>query len=70
MADQFDMAQDADALFREASIKNRPRTEKLDPAGVCHNCYETVDYPTALFCDADCRDDYEARKRILTRVGK
>lgn len=32
------------------------------PCGQCYNCAETVN-GDATFCDADCRDDWQARKR-------
>jgi len=38
-------------------------TEKLETTGQCHNCFEHL-YEQVPFCDADCRDDYEQRKRF------
>lgn len=35
--------------------------------GLCWNCEEPV---THLFCDADCRNDYERRQSSARRLGK
>lgn len=35
---------------------------RLSPKGICYNCdepFEMQDRQVKLFCDADCRDDYE-----------
>ncbi len=35
---------------------------KLSPKGICYNCdepFDMQDRQVKLFCDADCRDDYE-----------
>lgn len=34
------------------------RSPSLVPAGFCHFCGEAVQ-PSHLFCDTDCRDDYD-----------
>ena len=36
---------------------------EVDPCGFCHNCHEFVDYPSQLFCDSECSEDYEKRNR-------
>jgi ribosomal protein L32 len=39
------------------------RSVSLPHTGECHNCGETV-APDRLFCDVDCRDDYDRRQRL------
>lgn len=39
----------------------------LQPTGQCHNCGE--DQPLKLFCDADCRLDYDRRELMRRRSG-
>lgn len=36
--------------------------------GVCRNCGEQCS-PLAVYCDADCRADHEARVAALDRLG-
>ena len=36
--------------------------------GVCTNCGEQC-LPLAVYCDADCRDDYEKRRAAMARAG-
>jgi hypothetical protein len=46
----------------------RKRVKDAMPVtGLCWNCEEPV---THLFCDPDCRDDYERRQAIVQRLGK
>jgi len=62
MPDLIDAAQDADARNREACIREVPYThQRVQPTGYCYNC---GDHTHSLFCDADCRDDFEKRQRI------
>jgi hypothetical protein len=37
-------------------------------AGTCTNCREAC-LPTAVYCDEDCRDDYEKRQAAQRRTG-
>lgn len=41
----------------------------LIATGRCHNCDETLP-PAHLFCDADCRDDYEKVQAAKQRKGR
>lgn len=62
-ADPIDEANDLVIRENEQAVENalnRP-DEPLPQTGRCHNCGEPV---TELFCDADCRDDWERRKRM------
>lgn len=62
MPDFIDRAQDH--IEREAPhIIARSRKPVLHHAnGKCHNCDEAIDQ--GLYCNADCRDDFEKRQRI------
>ena len=61
MADEFDMAQEREMKDRDLCIANaRVQVKKLE-SGFCHNCGEKVQ---GEFCDADCRTDWEKRKRF------
>lgn len=37
--------------------------------GVCSNCGQAC-LPRAVYCDADCRADHEARLAVLARQGR
>lgn len=60
MADICDIAQEdmeREALRMLAAAKKRAGPQ---PTGCCHNCGEAVE-PGALFCDLDCRADWQKR---------
>ena len=65
MADFADVAAEREQqdTARAIAAARRP----VDPApiacGECHNCSATVP-PGATFCDADCRDDWQARRKV------
>lgn len=42
-----------------ARIRAKPKARRLSPIGQCHNCRETLKEEGQLFCDTDCRDDYQ-----------
>lgn len=47
----------------EAMYKAKQQANSgLRPKGVCHNCGETLTQNNQLFCDSDCREDYEKRR--------
>lgn len=64
MTDIFDQATEHEIRDRELAIKLQ--LESAAPAmrrtGHCHNCDESLG-SGELFCDADCRNDYELRAR-------
>jgi hypothetical protein len=65
MADDADRAQaEIDAEVELARRAARPASRLL-ATGHCHNCEEPLHKPRQLFCDNDCSQDYEARKRAL-----
>jgi hypothetical protein len=60
--DQFDRAQQLEEADRErclAAARNRP---SLPACGCCYNCNQPLPAGN-LFCERDCRDDYEKRHR-------
>ncbi len=66
MADDIDRAQqETEFLLAAALRRTRP---KLMPTGVCLECeIELISIegdPPALFCGAECRDDFEKRERM------
>ncbi|AXC70703.1 hypothetical protein ABGY98_000489 [Salmonella enterica] len=61
MADDADIASETEQLRTDAALSGRER-RTLPEAGHCYNCNETIS--AGLFCDADCRDDYEKRERL------
>lgn len=60
IVDQIDRAQKDNDFFLNLQIIRR--LPELKPNGSCHWCEEKAK-DNALFCDTDCRDDYEKRKR-------
>lgn len=57
--DVVDNAQRNIDLSLKISLSNRE--ENTLTKGACHNCGESVE---GAFCDAECRDDYEQRKKF------
>ena len=59
MPDIFDRAQDH--IERETPhLLAQRKPVKHVANGKCHNCGEPV--PTGLYCDQDCREDFEYRQ--------
>jgi hypothetical protein len=56
-----DRAAEYELLDREIALQKR--NPVLPATGFCHNCNEELG-PELKFCNADCRDDYELRKRL------
>lgn len=63
-ADPLDRAVvEQEALLAEQLRLARQKTpELISFTGKCHNCHESLD-DGKRFCDVDCREDFEARKR-------
>lgn len=60
MTDVFDRASElemAEWEARQHAARNRPTMQAV---GACYNCGERL-APGLVFCDIDCRDDYEKR---------
>jgi hypothetical protein len=69
------MADDADitAARQEAEaalFARRRREPALVPMGLCYFCQSDAPSTTHLFCNTECRDDYEAEQRALARNGR
>lgn len=62
MPDEFDRASELETRQREDALARVRSRVGLLPCGACHNCGEELP-PGRLFCDADCRDDFEKRHR-------
>jgi hypothetical protein len=76
MADEADLAHDLEQLALEAALSARKPGAKLAAKGICHNCDAHLKPKKGpkgrlehvkLFCDENCRDDWEARDRAKTR---
>lgn len=52
------------ALLRQAAAARVPASKP----GVCTNCGEAC-LPPAVYCDADCKLDHEARLRVPGHTG-
>ncbi|QQX80836.1 hypothetical protein JK628_02890 [Shewanella sp. KX20019] len=60
MNDIADKSQIAEEQFLNISLAIRK--EQLTPKGACFNCLEPITTgKNKLFCDCDCREDYEKR---------
>lgn len=60
MSDNADLAQEYEevALIVARINHNYSALQRLPRTGFCHYCKEPIE-KEKLFCDADCRDDYE-----------
>lgn len=61
-----------DAALSEARYLARQQallSPALRPRGSCHYCREPVAAPL-LYCDASCRDDFQAEDDALRRMGR
>jgi hypothetical protein len=72
MSDDIDRAQTEIDFFLAQAINNRPA--HLKPSGSCLFCEMQLigiegEYPK-LFCDVDCRDDFERQQKLAKIVGK
>ncbi|MBP1314376.1 hypothetical protein [Herbaspirillum sp. 1130] len=66
-----DHADNADSrIYRTiaAGLAVARRAPALQPDCRCHFCDEVVS-PNLLFCNIDCRDDYQREKTALQRAG-
>lgn len=59
MSDEVDAANEQmEMALTSARLRRNPT---LPAIGQCYNCEETL--KAGVFCDSDCRDDYEKRTR-------
>jgi hypothetical protein len=70
MSDIADRAEDVIAIDRAAAMAAvRKSARCLEPDGHCYFCDEDVPHDR-LFCNADCRDDFDWEKAALRRAGR
>ena len=65
--DPIDFAADLAERERQASLTVRKPT--LARTGYCHACGEPL-LPAAIFCDAECREQYERMQRLARINGR
>lgn len=59
--DIYDQATEREELDRKIALQHTLNTTpQLERVGVCHNCGEPLQ-SHLLFCDANCRDDWQLR---------
>lgn len=68
MADFADDAQEINEKHLEKSLEEfqeNAKNQALKPLGYCRNCHEPIakEAINQLFCDVECRDDYERLHR-------
>lgn len=68
MADEADIAQQTTEQLLELQLKRRI-VDRREPTGYCFNCDEKLPHPK-VYCDADCRDDFENRERLSLQNGR
>lgn len=65
--DDADRASELEQRQRDAALAGaRARRAALPPTGACYNCSAPL-AGGRVFCDGECRDDYEARRRAMER---
>ena len=70
MSDFADDALKFEEMDRELAIAmHRKKSHSLLPVCGCHFC-DSVLPPNMLFCDSDCRDDWEREHRARERAGR
>jgi hypothetical protein len=69
MSDVADRAEWRIAKDIEAAMAHARRTPQLEADGHCHYCDDDVAH-RALFCNTDCRDDYQKEQEVLRRAGR
>lgn len=60
MSDIIDQANERAEQFLSHAIGNVANGHKMKPCGLCFNCEEALP-PDQLFCNPDCRDDWQLR---------
>jgi RNA polymerase-binding transcription factor DksA len=62
MADEIDKANEVAEVELQARLSKRYK--QVEPTGHCFNCDEKLPPGRRLFCDLDCKEDWERRSRI------
>jgi hypothetical protein len=65
-----DLATRREEEFLQVALRDQQRrgARSLSTPGLCSNCGEAC-LPLAVYCDADCREDHEARQRMASGRG-
>ncbi|MGB6053732.1 MAG: hypothetical protein WBG17_00685 [Burkholderiaceae bacterium] len=69
MSDHADNADKVIAATVDAALRTIRRAPGLVADGHCHFCESEIGHPL-LFCDVDCRDDYQREQAAIRRAGK
>jgi hypothetical protein len=69
MRDVADRAEWRIAKDIEVAMAHARRIPHLEADGRCHYCDDDVAHG-ALFCNTDCRDDYQKEQEALRRAGR
>lgn len=59
-SDVLDIASAIETREREAMLARARNHPSMPAVGACYNCGEGIG-PRLLFCDRDCRDDFQKR---------
>lgn len=65
MTDQIDQAQEFEEMRRGIALREQAAKASTIPRpfkGECYNCEAPIEQ--GCFCDIDCRDDFEKRKKL------
>lgn len=69
MSDFADRSEWVIAQVITEGVAQARNAARLPATGSCHFCQDPV-VETLLFCDADCRDDFEKEQAALHRAGR
>ncbi|PFH10878.1 hypothetical protein BCF11_3312 [Collimonas sp. PA-H2] len=69
MRDVADRAEWRIAKDIEVAMAHARRIPQLEADGRCHYCDDDVAHGR-LFCNTDCRDDYQKEQEALRRAGR
>lgn len=70
MSDNVDHTNNVTELFLREAMSNRNKArQQLIPTGLCYYCEEDVK-SGELFCNQNCRDDYDDEQRRLKLSGR
>ena len=68
--DIYDIASEIECRDRELAIEfHRKSDQSLIPVGSCYFC-ESIISDGMVFCDSDCRNDFELEKKARLRAGR
>ena len=59
--DEADMTQER--MEKELALRLKVRRPVLPQTGHCHNCDDGLENGSLLFCNSDCRDDWQKRQK-------